>query len=133
MAILKYTYLTLGKDFLQSSDCFDTIITNPPYSIAFEFIQHAKKLCKEFYFLLPLSYLHGKQRYDDIWMDKDFPLSRIFIFTRYPMLGQELRNDGMYETGMMVYAWYHWNSDHIVGPPTLEWIDNQKYVLKSKE
>jgi hypothetical protein len=125
--------ISTGADFLRTTytSC-KTIITNPPYSLAFEFIQKAKELVPEFYFLLPLSYLHGKKRYDAIWTDTEYPLAEIFVFTRYPMLGDPLRSDGHYRTGMMVYAWYHFVKGHC-DQPTIRWLDNNEYVLSKKD
>ncbi len=118
------------RDFLTEQREFDTIITNPPYSLALEFIQKAKSLARQkIIFLLPLSYLHGKKRFDAIWLDGTFPLARIYVFTRYPMLGEQLRADGKYNTGMMVYAWYVWEKGH-KGAATVHWLDNHQYVLK---
>lgn len=116
-------------DFLKETRTCDIIITNPPYSKAFQFIVKAKQVAqKKIIFLLPLSYLHGKKRFDYIWQDTDFPLARIYVFTRYPMLGDKLRKDGKYRTGMMVYAWYVWEKGFI-GQPEINWIDNNNYVL----
>ena len=125
----KATSYDSETDFLKETRQFDNVITNPPYSLAFEFIQKAKEVAqKKIAFLLPLSYLHGQKRHETIWQDKDFPLSRIYVFTRYPMLGDPLRKDGKYRTGMMVYAWYVWvKGDE--GEPAIRWIDNNKYVL----
>lgn len=115
-------------DFLKETRKCDTIITNPPYSKAFQFILKAKKVAqRKIVFLLPLSYLHGKKRFDYIWQDIDFPLARVYIFTRYPMLGEKLREDGKYNTGMMVYAWYVWEKEYI-GNPEIKWLDNNNYV-----
>jgi len=122
-----------GIDFLKYNEKVDYLITNPPYSLAYEFIQKAKEITnKQFAMLLPLSYLHGKKRYDNIWMDKTFPLKEIHIFTRYPLLGEELREDGKLNTGMMVYAWFVWDV-HYEGKATLNWIDINDCILKSKE
>lgn len=116
-------------DFLKETRKCDTIITNPPYSLAFQFIQQAKIVAqKKIIFLLPLSYLHGKKRYDYIWQDKEFPLARIYVFTRYPMLGEKLRKDGKYNTGMMVYAWYIWEKNY-TRKPIIRWIDNNNFVF----
>ena len=107
----------------------DLIVTNPPFSLADDFIIRAKQLSNKYIaLLLPLSYLHGKSRYDNIWTDNEFPLRSVHIYTRYPMLGDPLRDDGKYRTGMMVYAWYVWENDH-VGPATIQWIDNNKNIL----
>lgn len=117
-------------DFLKERRECDTIITNPPYSIVFQFILKAKEVAqKKIIFLLPLAYLHGKKRFDYIWQDKDFPLARVYIFTRYPMLGEKLRKNGKYNTGMMVYAWYVWEKKWR-GEPIIKWLDNNEYVIK---
>ena len=117
-------------DFLQETREFDYVITNPPYSLALQFILKAKEITRnKFCMLLPLSYLHGKQRFDQIYQDRRFPLARVHVFTRYPLLGEDLREDGKYRTGMMVYAWYVWDREH-QGPPQLNWIDNNEDILR---
>jgi len=126
----KITSYDIDKNFLNDTQQYDYIITNPPFSIAQDFIKQAKKLSKiKFAFLLPLSYLHGKKRYDEIYLDKDYGLEKIYVFTRYPMLGDELRKDGKYRTGMMVYAWYIFTNGYS-NSPTIEWIDNNDDVLR---
>lgn len=122
-----------GQDFLSETNKYKTIITNPPYSLAFQFIQKAKTLCNDFYFLLPLSYLHGKQRLDYIYSDKIFPLNCIYVFDRYPMLGEPLRKDNKIHTGMMVYAWYHFSKKPEYKEPLIRFIDIQKYILNKKD
>lgn len=120
-------------DFLKETGKFSQIITNPPFSLAFEFIKQAKKVSTEkFAMLLPLSYLHGKKRLDEIFSDREYPLSKVYVFCRYPMLGEDLREDGKYNTGMMVYAWYIWEKDY-QQEPMIRWLDNQSFVLSSKE
>lgn len=119
-------------DFLEETRLFDTVITNPPYSLSQQFILKAKEIAqKKIVFLLPLSYLHGKKRYDQIWNDKSFPLARIYVFTRYPLLGEPLREDGRHNTGMMVYAWYVWEKGN-KGEPTIKWLDNDKYIMSKR-
>ena len=123
----------IEKNFLWETENYDYIITNPPFSLAYEFVQKAKQIATEkFAFLLPLSYLHGKKRYDNIYMDKQYGLKKVYVFTRYPMLGESLREDGKYNTGMMVYAWYIFEN-HYSGLPVIDWIDNNEDVLSKKE
>jgi hypothetical protein len=120
-------------NFLKDTKQYDYIITNPPFSLAFEFVQQSKKLAKnKFALLLPLSYLHGKKRYDMIYTDTDYPLKKVYVFTRYPMLGEKLREDGKYNTGMMVYAWYIFEKEYD-GNPIIDWIDNNNDVLSKKD
>lgn len=102
----------ISFNFLNETIQYDCIVTNPPFSKANEFILHAKKIAtKKIIFLMPLSYLHGKNRFDTIWTDKEFPLKCVYIFTRYPLLENEIREDGKYKTGMQVYAWYVWDKE----------------------
>ena len=120
-------------NFLTESGNYDYIVTNPPFSLAQEFILKAKMVAnKKFALLLPLSYLHGKKRFDEIYSDREFPLKKVYVFTRYPMLGEKLREDGKYTTGMMVYAWFVWERGY-TDEPTISWIDNNDDVLSKKD
>lgn len=123
----------IEKNFLSETNQYDYIITNPPFSIAYDFILKAKLVAKKkFAFLLPLSYLHGKKRYDNIYCDKEYPLKKVYVFTRYPMLGENLREDGKYNTGMMVYAWFVFERGY-EGPSMINWIDNNEDVISKKD
>ena len=48
------------------------------------------------------------------------------------MLGDKLREDGKYKTGMMVYAWFVWENGY-AGLPMIDWIDNNDDVLSKKD
>lgn len=138
-----YKVLTMdiahGEDFLQCDIKVPYIITNPPFSLALEFIEKCKKVAtKKFALLFPLSYLHGQERYEKkVFRDLDYPLKTVHVFTRYPMLGDKLRADGKYKTGMMVYAWFVWEKVYdveldeltFINIPGINWIDNNEYVL----
>ena len=129
----KVTAYDKETNFLWETGEYEYVITNPPFSIAFEFIQRAKLVAKsKFAFLLPLSYLHGKKRFDEIYSDRSYGLEKVYVFTRYPMLGEALREDGKYNTGMMVYAWYVWTNGYS-GLPTIDWLDNNEDVLSKKD
>ncbi len=99
-----YDLLLDGKDFLAETRKFDAIVTNPPFSLAKEFILKACEVAPRFAFLLPLSYLQGQARYSELWSAREI-LEKIYIFTRYPLLSADIRPDGKYETAMMAYAW----------------------------
>ncbi len=127
-------------NFLQNEFVhYDYIITNPPFSLAFEFIQKAKEIAKEkFAMLLPLSYLHGKKRYESkIFRDENYPLTKVYVFTRYPLLEKTIREDGKYKTGMQVYMWAIFEKNNsqikIHNIPLIKWINNDEFVLREKD
>ncbi|NBP56209.1 hypothetical protein EBU71_06695 [bacterium] len=129
----KITGYDIEKNFLTETEQYDYIITNPPFSIAFDFIQVAKRVAKnKFAMLLPLSYLHGKKRFDEVYSDRNYGLKCVYVFTRYPMLGESLREDGKYNTGMMVYAWYIFENGYS-DDPKIKWIDNNSDVLSKND
>ena len=128
------TYYDIEKDFLKETKIYDYVITNPPYVLAYDFIMKCKQICKtKFALLLPLNYLHGKKRYDDIYNDKDYGLKNIYVFTRYPLLTiNDVRDDGKYNTGMMVYAWFIFEKDYN-DKPYIDWININDDILKRPE
>ena len=117
------------KDFINDDfDRYDNIITNPPFSLAKEFILKAKQITNhKIAMLLPLNYLHGVTRYNEIYLDRKFPLKAVYVFCRYGMLEETIRDDGTYRTGMMVYAWYIWDKSY-KGEPMIRWINNKSYI-----
>ncbi len=130
---IKHYDILEGIDFLGEKKHYSQLITNPPFSLAFQFIQKAKEVIdEEFALLLPLSYLHGKGRFDSIYSDKKYRLKSVYVFTRYPMLGDALTDTGMYRTGMMVYAWFVWNKSY-KKEPVIRWLDNNEFVISSRK
>ncbi len=120
-----------GCDFLKTSQNYDYIITNPPFSLANDFIEHCYAICKnKFALLMPLVYLHGQKRFEQGLFRG---LSKVYVFTRMPMLTSEVRKDGKYNTGMQVYAWFIFENKLKEHGPEIKWIDNSMYVLKKGE
>ena len=113
------------RDFFTDTDDYDYIITNPPFSKAIEFIHHAQQRAKtKFCLLLPLNYLHGKQRHEQVYKDNPYGLSKVYVFTRSLLMSDEpLREDGKTKSGMLVFAWYVFEKGYS-GAPHLGWIDN---------
>lgn len=128
--VMKHDINTDGVNFLTDFTPVDYIITNPPYSLANEFILHAKEVVNyQFAMLLPITYLQGSWRYNNIWNDKEFQLHSVSVFNRFPLLGEPLRADEKFSTGMSCYGWYLWVKDH-KGAPTIHWIDIDDCILK---
>lgn len=134
---LTFYDIKFGNDFLKETRFFDYMITNPPFSLANEFILHAKKIINfKFYLLLPLNYLQGQFRYENIYQDhNNFPLSKIYIFSKMPMLSGNIRKDGKYKTGMQALAWYVWEkrpTNYGYKQPCIYWIDSKNHIYRRK-
>jgi hypothetical protein len=97
-----FGYGISGQDFLKARRTVDCIVTNPPYSLATEFIVHARKLAGLVAMLLPLRYLEGVDRFERIYSNRD--LEKMFVLSRKP----NFRNDVAGSTGLLSMAWFVW-------------------------
>lgn len=105
-------------DFLKTDLPYaNTIITNPPFTLAEEFIEHAHKLkVVKMALLLKLSALEGRRRSEVM---RKTHLTRIHVFeNRLTMTrnGEKSKNGGM-----IAFAWFVWEHGY-QGAPTLGWI-----------
>jgi len=124
------------RDFLKETRMFPQVITNPPFKLALAFIKKAKLISRRFAFLLPLSYLHGQERYEEVYQDQEFPLRRVHVFTRYPMLGDPVWPDGKYRTGMIALAWFVWGerkAKESTIRPEIRFLDSSRNILTARE
>lgn len=88
-----------GYDFLLDETIRDIIITNPPYTYAFEFVQHAVSHASEVYMLLRLNFLASLKRRQ--WFINHEP-SALFVLSQRPSFR---RGHG---TDACDYAWFYW-------------------------
>jgi hypothetical protein len=118
------------KDFLEEHRRFPAIITNPPYSLADQFVMKAKGLRpKKFAFLLRTNYLSGQARLEaGIFKG----LARVYVFSRMPDLRAPIREDGLSPTAGIVYAWMVWVKGYS-RPTTLHHIDYQHGVITTAD
>lgn len=93
-----------GCDYLDDNTPRHTVITNPPFSFAFEFCKNAISTAQNIYFLLPLNFLGSQKRKD--WFENHEPQS-IFILSKRP----SFRPDG--RTDSNEYGWFYWGNRHI--------------------
>lgn len=80
-AVAAGLYNSSPEDYLANDAYHSFVITNPPFSIAFEMAQHAFKHSTEFMFLLRLSFLESDERGD--WLSEHEP-SALFVLRKRP-------------------------------------------------
>lgn len=96
------------------------IITNPPFSLANQFILQAKKLAKRKVAILGrINLLEGVERYEKIFKDATFPLARVYPFVRRQQFLTKGREKG---ANLMFFAWFVWDKEH-KGEPSIIFLD----------
>lgn len=114
-------------DFLlepQTPDFYiGSIVTNPPYKLAGQFVRHALVLCPRVYMLLRLAFLESERRrsiLDNGW------LARVHVFrNRLPMM-HRAGWDGPQSSSSIAFAWFVWDRAH-QGPTELRRISWSTY------
>ena len=120
----KDVYGNEGIDFLKSDRIQSNIITNPPFKLAEEFVEHGLKLCvKKLCLLAKLSFLEGQRRYT---MFKNTPLKTVYVFSKRPSFTDQPNK------GLLAYAWFVWEKGY-VGDPVIKWIEPENKRLKSQK
>ena len=117
-------YGDIGVDFLDSTRTTSgplAIVTNPPFKLAYEFIDHAINNFKADHLclLMKLVALEGISRSK---LMHDTKLSRVYVFRNRIKL---TRNGDDYKNGgMMAFAWFVWNRGW-TGAPEIGWISTK--------
>ncbi len=107
-----------GVDFFTHGTPCDSIVSNPPYNRAQEFVETALGLTTDrVCVLLRLAFLEGQKRRS--W-HMDTPLARVWVSSRrmsMPPGGTDIPATG----GTIAYAWLVYEHDH-TGQPQLGWF-----------
>lgn len=107
-----------GIDFLLSpNEATGNVITNPPYSLASEFIDAAlARTTGKVAMLLKLAFLEGGKRKS---MFQRTPLARVHVFSK--RLTMKRNGEPLKSGGMIAFAWFVWEHGYS-GRPTVGWI-----------
>lgn len=112
-----------GIDFLKCYDKFDgDIITNPPYILAREFIEHALVLIPEgrkVFMFLKLQFLEGKGR--RALFDKG-ELKTLYVSSSRILCAKNGDFSHKSEGSAVAYGWYEFEKGY-KGKPYIEWIN----------
>ena len=96
---MDYCELQEGIDFFEWRGEYDLVITNPPFSLAQEFIEHALSMSTTVVMLLRINFLGSQKRYD-FW--NQFPPDGMFILSKRPSFTGK-------GTDATDYAWFVWS------------------------
>ena len=117
-----------GVDFLQYDEVVDKdIITNPPYSLAVEFVEHAMDIVTDGHkvaFFLKLTFLEGEKRRA---LFKKYPPKKIYVSVSRIDCAKngefKLDKDGnqKHSGGAVCYAWFVFQKGYN-GEPVLKFI-----------
>lgn len=101
-----------------------SILTNPPYKYALEFIQHSLKLLSDNNYcimLLKIQFLEGKKRYKELFSIN--PPKYMFVFSERLLCAKNGDFQKMKDGGgsAVAYAWYVWQKGY-KGETIIKWI-----------
>jgi hypothetical protein len=96
-----------------------TIISNPPFKLAEQFIEHGLILCPQVIMLLRLAFLEGARRSSIL---DGGHLARVHVFrNRLPMMHRDGWEGPKVSSGSVAFAWFCWDRAH-KGPTELRRI-----------
>ena len=85
-------------DFLKDETRHEFIITNPPFSVGIEFVDHALHVSPEVLMLLPLNFAGSKKRHH--WFRAHLPAAQFILSERPDFTGAG--------GDSIDYAWWYW-------------------------
>ena len=104
-------------DFLSEYRKVNHIITNPPYRLAQQFVEHALECVDgKVAMLCKLAFLEGKARYS---LFQKNPIKTVYVFSKRLPLTKE--GDTRKQSSMIPFAWFVWEKGY-TGKTTVEWI-----------
>ena len=122
-----YSEIREDKDFFDWDDNVDLIFTNPPFSLAQEFIDHSVARARTTFMLLRINFLGSIKRHD-WWVNQ--PPTSLYVFSKRP----SFTGAG---TDATDYAWFVWDKTdriphgiHFVQPPSKEQASRDNTLAK---
>jgi hypothetical protein len=107
----------VGVDFLKETRFVNHIVTNPPYRLAQQFVEHALECVDgKVAMLCKLAFLEGKARY---LLFKKHPIKTVYVFSKRLPIAKE--GDTRKQSSMIPFAWFVWDKGY-AGKTSVEWI-----------
>ena len=111
---------TITKDFLTQDVNYNDIITNPPYVLAQEFVEHALTISAEgvkVAMFLKLTFLEGQARKSMFAM---YPPKTLYVFSQRQICAKNGDFES-FNSSAVAYGWYIWQKG-FTGNPVIKWI-----------
>lgn len=119
-----------GIDFLTFNEKWPgDIVTNPPFKLTQEFIEHALDICEtrsRVYMFLKVQYLEGKER-RKLFDRKQ--LKTVYVFSERVTCDRDCE---FTRSSAIAYAWFEFEKDWD-GDPTIKWIDKVDKIIGQQE
>jgi hypothetical protein len=117
--LVDYGGLDFVRDFLDVTEApANCIVTNPPFKLAEEFVEHALQLCPMVVMLLRLAFLESERRCGIL---ENRGLARVHVFRkRLPMM-HRAGWEGRKANSGMAFGWFTWIHGH-TGPTVVNRI-----------
>lgn len=117
---------TIIQDFLtvETNEKYDSIIANPPYSLAMEFVYKSMDMLNEdgkLAMFLKIQFFESVKRRD---MFEKYPPKEVLVFTKRQCPwrnGESLDPNGKPWGSTMCFAWFIWE-EGFTGDPIIKWI-----------
>lgn len=110
-------------NFLTRSEQFDgDVITNPPYNLAYEFVNKSLELIpngNKVVMFLKLTFLEGCKR-RKLFNTKQ--LKTVYVYTKRTICAKNGEEKFFKGTSAVAYAWYVWEKGYN-GDPVIKWIN----------
>jgi hypothetical protein len=110
-----------GVDFLRTFRTVDAIITNPPFCLAQEFVEHALECAtSKVAMFLRVTFLEGVRRY---YLYQRTPPETVYVFSRRVNFdeGCPQEEEQHKKNPVICFCWYVWRKGY-VGKPQLDFI-----------
>ena len=107
------------RDRREAPPSIEAIVTNPPFSLAADFVRHGLKLVRKVVILERIQFLESETRADLFDAGK---LVRVLVFrNRVPRM-HRIDWTGKRSSPAMTLAWFVFEHDHDGSRPELDWI-----------
>ena len=106
-------------DFLDKPGQFENVVTNPPFNVAAELLEHALQLTTgKVCFLLRTAFLESSSRYYQFFRSE--PPDTVLIFSE--RLSMFPAGHSATTGGTTSYSWFIWDTEKQFGKTEIHWI-----------